>query len=108
MLTTEIIEVEDINKPIADIEDYNGNDVKVFRKTSENQMLYALTLFRDKKDASSRPYYMGIITALNTYDTAEYEWVNDSTVTFILKNKLHTEKPYTLSGYGRTTSLSSD
>jgi len=106
VLTTKIIEVEDIQRPITNVEDYQGDDVKVFRKTSESQIFYALTLFRDKKDDSSRPYYIGVISALNTYDTAEYEWVNDSTVTFILKNKFHTEKPFTVSGYGGTTSMS--
>lgn len=106
MILNDIIEVENIENPITNIEDYHGNDIKVFRKTSENRIIYALTIFRKNND-TLRPY-IGYITALNTYDTAEYEWVNDSTVTFILKNKLHTEKPYTLSGYGRTTSLSSD
>lgn len=106
MLSADIIDVDNIENPVTNIEAYHHKDVKVFRQAGENQMIYALTLFRINND-TLRPY-IGNITALNTYDTAQYEWINDSTVTIILKNNLHSEKPYTLSGYGRTSSLSWD
>ena len=106
MLSAEIIDVDNIENPVTNIEAYHHKDVKVFRQASENRIIYALTLFRINND-TLRPY-IGNITTLNTYDTAQYEWVNDSTVTIILKNNFHSEKLYTLSGYGRTSSLSWD
>jgi len=111
VLTTKIIEVEDIERPITK-EAYHENDVKVFRsREGENHMLYALTLIRYNKEDTLSPYlklYLFGIVSLNTYETAEYERINDSTVTFFLKNKFHIEGPYTLSGYGGTTSGSMD
>ena len=102
-LTTDIIEVEHIENPVTNLETYHHKDVKVFRHTGENLTIYALTIFRNNKD-SLIPYVANVY-ALNTYEKATYQWVNDSTVTFILKNKFHNHKPFTVTGYGSTTSL---
>ena len=103
-LTTNIIEVEHIENPVTNFETYHHKDVKVFKHTSENKTVYALTIFIKNKD--SLKSYVANVYALNTFDKATYQWVNDSTVTFILKNKFHNHKPFTITGYGSTTSLS--
>lgn len=101
--TIDVIEVNTIENPNINLEDYQDKDVAVFRGNKGNNMVYNLTLFKIH-EGKLRPY-SAIIFNLYTYDKATYEWVNDSTVNFNLINKYHSHESYNVMGYGRTTTL---
>lgn len=88
---------------------HNDNDVEIFTHITENgDYLYSCTIYKFNNDTIRA--FMAYPVDIHKYDRAVYEWVNDSTLTFILKNKYIDSKKYTITGYisadgNRTTSL---
>ena len=133
-LTVDIVEVDDINNLSINLDEHLDKDVDVFRNIiivpeevlpnldlesqekvteelknitrKENHIVYNLIIYR-KNQGKIRDYRAMIISTF-TYDKATYEWVNDSTVTFNLKNKFHSHEAYSVMGYGNTTTLITD
>ena len=105
-MTTDIIKVENITNLDAKLKEHKNKDVEVFMSNMGNKLVYSLTIYRN--DNIKLHHYSAYVYSLNTYNNAEYEWVNDSTVTFNLINKFHSHETYTVSGYGGTTALITD
>ena len=135
-LSIPIKEVEDIEK--INFEGHRNHDVEVYRaKTvqpenvlpnldpeskkratdavikylnNDNHFVYAFIFYRNENGKVR--HYIGNIISEFTFDFADYEWVNDSTVTFNIENKYHSLGTCTFSGYmtanGRVTSMKMD
>ena len=102
-LTTNIKAIENIHNLKFNPEKYQNKEVVVLREPMDDRLVYLLTIFRNEQGTLN--YYSAYVSSLNTYDEATYEWVNDSTVTFHLKNNNHNHESYTVMGYGRSTTL---
>jgi len=85
-------------------------DAVINTLNNDNQFVYALIIYRNHNGKVR--YFIGNIISEFTFDFADYEWVNDSTVTFNIKNKFHNLGTYKFSGYitanGRITSMNKD
>lgn len=97
------------NTLVPNVTLHTNKDVEIFRsddKSDEDRTLYSCIIYRN--DNGILRGYQVYTSELIKYERATYHWVNDSTVTFILKNVSHNSEKYTISGYGGATSLSVD
>lgn len=94
-----------INKlsPIA--ASHKDKDVEVLSSDFENgsRIVYSCIIYR--MDNGILKGYQTYVSSLNNFSEAKYLWLNDSTVTFSLKNNFNISEKYTIMGYGSTTSL---
>ncbi|WP_242084550.1 hypothetical protein [Aestuariivivens sediminis] len=84
-----------------------ATDAIINKLNKDSHFVYALIIYRNQ-NGKVRNYRAHIISEF-TFDVADYEWINDSTVTFNIKNKFRSLGTYTFSGYmtanGRVTSM---
>ncbi|WP_372768368.1 hypothetical protein [Lutibacter sp.] len=92
-----------INKlsPTADL--HKDKDVELFISQDENRIIYSCIMYRIENGELKG--YQIYATELNTYDKANYQWVNDSTMTFTLSNEYRNSKTFKVTGYAGTTAL---
>jgi len=96
---------KNINKLSPNVPSHKDKDVEILSSNFENgsRIVYSCIIYRT--DNGILKGYQAYVSSLNTYSEANYQWLNDSTVTFGLKNKFNVSKKYTIMGYGSTTSL---
>ncbi|WP_228850491.1 hypothetical protein [Aegicerativicinus sediminis] len=117
--TITIQEIEEILEIDLNLDQFQDKDVRIFKRklaNPENVMFntnaehqnnqpifYCLVMFRIE-DGQLKDY-RAFVKSTFTYEKVNFEWINDSTVTFNFKNKFHEHEIYTVSGYGGTTKL---
>ncbi len=112
--TISIIDYENATTLSPNVDLHKDKDVEIFISKLDNHMVYSCIMYRID-DGELKGYQVHTVE-LNTYEKANYQWVNDSTMTFTLSNKSHNSKTFTVTGYhskvpgkeGRITSLSWD
>lgn len=101
--TISLIDYENINKLSPTIDLHKDKDVELFISQGENRIIYSCIMYRIENGELKG--YQIYATELNTYDKANYQWVNDSTMTFTLSNEYHNSKTFKVTGYAGTTAL---
>jgi hypothetical protein len=113
----ETIEEQDAEPLVTTVEDCRDNpcadfdltamstgDVSVRRETGEWGEGYRCFYFHDVSDSLNQ--YAGILVTEDDYDQATYEWIDDTTITFILQNTVtNTEHELQLFGNGSVNGM---
>lgn len=94
-----------INKLSPNVASHKDKDVEILSSDFENgsRIVYSCIIYR--MDNGILKGYQAYVSSLNKYSAAKYQWLNDSTVAFILKNEFHISERYTIMGNGSSTSL---
>ena len=93
-----------ISNLVPNVALHKDKDVEIFRDDEKNRIAYSFIIYRIDKGILRG--YQANTSSLNTYNKANYQWVNDSTVSFRLNNKFHISEKYTIIGNEGWTSLS--
>ncbi len=90
--------------PSADTNKYKSGDVEVFKLVSGKDTIYFTRMYRlDNNEIRS---YETTLTGNYGYDAMNYNWLNDSTITFTLINSSNkNSQEITIMGSGATTSV---
>lgn len=90
--------------PSADTNKYKPGDVEVFKLISGKDTIYFTRMYRLYNNEIRS--YETTLTGSFGYDTMNYNWLNDSTVTFTLINSSNqNSQDITIMGSGATTSV---
>lgn len=101
-----LIEYENVNKLRPNVNLHKDKDVEIFVTRDKNQLVYSCIIYRI--DNGELKGYQVHNVELNTYDKANYQWINDSTITFTLSNEYRNSKIFKVTGYDDTTGLDWD
>jgi hypothetical protein len=89
--------------PLADPLSHKPGDVEIFRVLGKDTIYYA-RMYR-LEEGSVKPYET-VITGHMVYDRVNYQWLNDSTVSFnLLDSKTNKGYTFQLTGYGANTAV---
>lgn len=99
----------DLNTLSPDPTIHKAKDVDFFKGNLGGTNIYSCIMYPFNSD-SIQPLigYQVYARVENSYDKATYKWINDSTLTFRLKNAYHISETYTVIGKDGWTSLSWD
>ncbi len=88
---------------------HKAKDVDFFKGNLGGTYIYSVIMYPFISDSIQPLIGYQVYTRIeNNYDTATYKWINDSTLTFRLKNAYHKSETYTVIGKDGWTSLSWD
>lgn len=99
----------DLNTLLPNPAIHKAKDVEFFKVNWGGSNVYSCIMYPFNSD-SIQPLigYQVYARVENSYDKATYKWINDSTLTFRLKNAYHISETYTIIGKDGWTSLSWD
>lgn len=99
----------DLNTLSPNPANHKAKDVEFFKSNWGGSNVYSCIMYPFNCD-SVQPLngYQVYAQIANNYDSATYKWINDSTLTFRLKNAYHKSETYTVIGNNGWTSLSWD
>lgn len=99
----------EISTPSPNPAIHKAKDVEFFKTNWGGSNVYSCIMypFNSDKIQPLRAYQVYAEIA-NNYVTATYKWINDSTLTFRLKNAYHKSETYTVIGKDGWTKLSWD
>lgn len=99
----------DLNTLLPDPTIHKAKDVDFFKGNLGGTNVYSCIMYPFNSN-SIQPLigYQVYARVENSYDKATYKWINDSTLTFRLKNAYHISETYTVIGKDGWTSLSWD